>query len=661
MSASLRSFVACLCAVSTGTACVSSDRTGPTKSRRIDVRRTPNDAYTYRVDEVRGTLPRAITIRLSRSQGCFVSSKIEKTYNVTTSVEWPDFWMWGIATAAAGFALGFYGVPLLFGDDSLPDNEQPFPASDPDLMGILFGTLFFGLAAVFPTGTDRSTSVDTEVEDTQDERKDACYDYEPVKNAEVRLGVDADGGTQTKSTDANGLVQFEVGAREWQKSIGRRRFGMVAVPNGTAIPIDMTSALTAHARTVVDRAKRQQKPPRLTVFAGLEDPRGNGDGVLDAGERADLVVRVENEGGGTGYAVKAGLELASGGGAIRLEKNALSFGDIAPGASVVRRMEIIGEETLKTGTGELAIKIEEEMGFGILSPARVRFATKKLRGPELKLAAYEIFDGESAWAQGDGKNTIGPGEQIELRLKIANVGPGASRNVFVRGASQTSGVSFVREQIELGRLASGQSKTATLVFRVTNQVPKSPLRITLDLVEQRQQFSRQQKLSLPMEQTVASTKVIDVTSSNDVDRSACPDASSWVVAVMNMRGTQDDARVTEAMTRQLRTSASERRLKVVSSSAQDQELKRIVNEAKAETFKECYDEACQVELGKALAASHLLVSSLERFGGQCTVAWEILELKGETTVCGSSQRGGCEESDLLKSLDAVRGRLPAGR
>lgn len=660
MSSSLRSVIACVVAAAVGSACVTSDRTGPTQSQRIDVREEPIDRYTYRIDAVEGVRPRGLSVRVSRSRACRVTSRVQKTYNVTTSVEWPDWWMWAVLTAGVGGAVTYVLIPPLFGDDSLPEDEQPFPADDP-LLGALLGASFALIfATFFPTGTDRSTSQETEVDDAPAETKDVCSPFTPAPGAEITLALDADGSSHTLTTGADGRAELEIDTRAWAKSVGRARLASARLPGGQTVAIDMTSALNAHAKLVVERAKQQQKPPRLAVFAGLEDPRGNGDGVLDAGETAELVVRVENGGGGTGYEVTGRLSLVTPkGSSIRLGATRLAFGEVAPGQSVVRRVEIVGAETLGSGTGEIAIELDEEMGFGSRAPANVRFETKTLRGPEMKLAAYEIFDGESAWAQGDGKRTIGPGEQIELRLRIANVGPGASRNVQVRGRSKTNGVSFVREQIELGRLGSGQAKTATLVFRVTNDVKARTLEIDLELAEQRAQFTRRESLTLPLEQQVASTKVIDVTQAKP-GASACPDASAWVLAVMNMRGSQDDGRVLEAMTRQLRTSATERRLKVVSSSAQDQELERLVNEAKAESFKECYDEACQVELGKALAASHLLVSSLERFGGQCTVAWEILELKGETTVCGSSQRGRCDDAGLLESLDAVRGRLPAG-
>ncbi|MBN2493511.1 MAG: hypothetical protein JXR96_02875 [Deltaproteobacteria bacterium] len=86
-------------------------------------------------------------------------------------------------------------------------------------------------------------------------------------------------------------------------------------------------------------------------------------------------------------------------------------------------------------------------------------------------------------------------------------------------------------------------------------------------------------------------------------------------------------------------------------------LKRALLERKAESHKACYDEKCQIEMGRALAANKMLATTILRIGKQCVVSARLYDLKKEATELSAKAQRSCTEADLLKSLDEVAERI----
>lgn len=89
---------------------------------------------------------------------------------------------------------------------------------------------------------------------------------------------------------------------------------------------------------------------------------------------------------------------------------------------------------------------------------------------------------------------------------------------------------------------------------------------------------------------------------------------------------------------------------------QDQVRARLVEEKKA-GYRECYDQSCQIELGRALAAEKILVTELLQVGGECVVTATLFDLKTETSERAANARTGCSDSGLLSAIDQVVSRL----
>jgi hypothetical protein len=137
----------------------------------------------------------------------------------------------------------------------------------------------------------------------------------------------------------------------------------------------------------------------------------------------------------------------------------------------------------------------------------------------------------------------------------------------------------------------------------------------------------------------------------------------WVVAVMNVETsgkTPFDKNTLLALTDQVRVFLAERGARVVDRSTQDQALKGMVDEEKKKSYQACVDSSCQIPLGKALAASHILRSTVAKFGKACATNGELIDLRSEVTVAAGSARSDCEEEALLYAAETLAEQLIAG-
>ncbi len=88
-----------------------------------------------------------------------------------------------------------------------------------------------------------------------------------------------------------------------------------------------------------------------------------------------------------------------------------------------------------------------------------------------------------------------------------------------------------------------------------------------------------------------------------------------------------------------------------------EELKRVLAAQKAASYKDCYAESCQIEVGKELAASKTLAGSVTRVGSRCIVTIRLYDLLSAAQEKAGIAKGGCEEDDVLDSLDNALARL----
>lgn len=133
-------------------------------------------------------------------------------------------------------------------------------------------------------------------------------------------------------------------------------------------------------------------------------------------------------------------------------------------------------------------------------------------------------------------------------------------------------------------------------------------------------------------------------------------AAPPVVAVFDLKvsGVKFDSQALEQLSEYISTELSASgRYEVVPRA----ELKRALTEEKRESYRACYDESCQIEVGKELAAEKTVAGSIGRFGKSCIITLKLIDLAKATAEAGGSARGACGPDAVLTSLESALGQL----
>ncbi len=93
-------------------------------------------------------------------------------------------------------------------------------------------------------------------------------------------------------------------------------------------------------------------------------------------------------------------------------------------------------------------------------------------------------------------------------------------------------------------------------------------------------------------------------------------------------------------------------------------IRRELLDAKTRSYRACFDDGCQVELGRRLAADHTLEPGLFRSDDGCQLGATLYDLATETTTWASSTTTSCDvmslylaSETLARSLAEKQGRL----
>jgi protein-disulfide isomerase len=83
---------------------------------------------------------------------------------------------------------------------------------------------------------------------------------------------------------------------------------------------------------------------------------------------------------------------------------------------------------------------------------------------------------------------------------------------------------------------------------------------------------------------------------------------------------------------------------------------QLVKQKKA-SYKDCYSQTCQIEIGQELAAQKALSTQILKLAGKCVVTSTLFDLKRAATDRAATSEGGCAEAALMESVRGVTRKL----
>jgi hypothetical protein len=87
------------------------------------------------------------------------------------------------------------------------------------------------------------------------------------------------------------------------------------------------------------------------------------------------------------------------------------------------------------------------------------------------------------------------------------------------------------------------------------------------------------------------------------------------------------------------------------------EIRRALRKEKIDSYKECYDDACQIELGKELAAEQIISTRISSIAGACQVSMNLYDLRASVSVGAGLSDASCEDAGLRAGVDEALDQL----
>ncbi len=93
--------------------------------------------------------------------------------------------------------------------------------------------------------------------------------------------------------------------------------------------------------------------------------------------------------------------------------------------------------------------------------------------------------------------------------------------------------------------------------------------------------------------------------------------------------------------------------------ATERQNQAMIKDMKKESYKECNDKNCQIQLGQALSADTILRTTITRLGQTFVIASELIDLAKEATVVGAREKYDGTENSLSTALDNIAEKVIA--
>jgi len=234
-------------------------------------------------------------------------------------------------------------------------------------------------------------------------------------------------------------------------------------------------------------------PSSLTLTVNFSDTSAFlPNNTLDAGEDAELTVKVKNTGKGTGFGTI--LEVNAENSKIVFDRSII-VGDIAPGETKEVKVSLKASLDLADGKTTFSLKLKEKRGYDAKKVV-MNLPTAGLEAPRLEIVGTEINDANSGLAKGNGNGIPQSGETVELIAFIKNSGIGKAIGVNLIGAELTSGVQWVRDSALVGNILPGETVKAKLAFAIPRNFQSKEITSALKATDVRETGNAERKESL---------------------------------------------------------------------------------------------------------------------------------------------------------------------
>lgn len=244
---------------------------------------------------------------------------------------------------------------------------------------------------------------------------------------------------------------------------------------------------------------------------------GDEDGLVDAGERIELSVRLINLGEEAAQGVE--VTLCSTDPNATLQNPQQTYPDIGPGETAEGDHPFVVQIAPQCGNGHtIEFKLETKASGAFCSYI---WFTVNVVAPVLLLNEYAFHQ-----IQGDGDDRPESGESWQLQLSLRNAGAGQATGIWARVATNDESISLQQDISafsDMGPLGTSSSQTDPFVFSVVDETPYHPTSFALSVFANDDFY----QTSHPVEAVIERADVLLI------DDDGGDDVEQWYIMALN--------------------------------------------------------------------------------------------------------------------------------
>jgi hypothetical protein len=425
---------------------------------------------------------------------------------------------------------------------------------------------------------------------------------------------------------------------------------------GTLGPAVPKSDRTIKENQAVENKVRIRKPPRLTVKA--ETVMDNKDNSLSADSSGLLMCHVINDGGGPAIGVSISISHKPGGGWMSY-KDIWNIGDIPEGKE--EKVEVPLKVARNSPEGEVIIHIEakESNGFDA-DPQDFYTKAHEFMEPELRIQSVRVFDGESAYALGNGNGELEPGESAEIILKIENTGRGPTRGTKLSASSKAEPMVLVTglngrddRSVKISDIMPGRNVEVKVAVVVTKRFAGGvDLPVDLTIEDERPGLTRSVSIPVKVSKASARTTMMRMGGGSSTMAVSSGSLGELNVAVADLEAQEVSSSEAVIASDWLRNAlVSLGTLRVVDRSS----MQKIMAE---QTIQQtgCTRQDCAVKIGKLLNVQRMVVGNFGKFAGKYVMTIQVVNVETGQVVY-ASQASGKDQPELDVDLRLLAERI----
>jgi hypothetical protein len=247
--------------------------------------------------------------------------------------------------------------------------------------------------------------------------------------------------------------------------------------------------------------KKKVVPPILTLeTASIRLVDEDGNGILNANEKVQLIFKVKNSGEGDGLNLQ--LKLNTTGSTQGLEcPQSKSLTAIMAHQSAEYKVEWTTSMNTVDGVVNVTLEIEEPNGFNT-DAVQMEIKTQKFISPMVQVVDYAIYSN-------DGDTQLGLAKPFNLQLLVQNTGQGDAKNVTIHFPIPAN--TFLMsgdEEVTIDYLAAGEQRSLDYGLVINKKFTGTSIAFNADLSESYGKYAQDWNGSFTLNQALAAEKLV---------------------------------------------------------------------------------------------------------------------------------------------------------